>query len=204
MFQIHRGLRCLVGLLLVGLWMLSAPRPAPAQHLATSNEVTPAQVFNPRINYEWVSDSAGVFSGEVRAWINQKLTQLERDTSVEVALVTVDAVSSPTPKDFATELFAHWKIGKRSSDNGLLILMVMQSHRVEIETGYGLEGVLSDGWLKQMQGSEMVPKFKEGDFESGLEAGVDAIITRLTEQEDALALDAGDGSIELIDLTWLC
>lgn len=188
------GMYRLAGALLACLWMLGMSQLAWAQKSATTGAVSPAQVVNPRTNHEWVSDGAGIFSSAVRARINQKLTRLERETGVEVALVTVNAVSSATPKDFATELFNRWKIGKRSSNNGLLILMVMQSRRLEMETGYGLEGALSDGWLKRMQTSRMVPRFKDGKYEAGLEDGVDAIISRLHQKPDELALSEGTGS----------
>lgn len=150
------------------------------------------QVPNPRLQNAWVSDTVGLLSPERERAINQKLTRLEQNTKVEIALVLVESVDAGAPKDFATELFNHWQIGKARSSNGLLILMVTGEKRLEMETGYGLESLLSDGWLKRMQVEKMVPAFKQGDYARGLEDGVDALIQRINEQPEMLALiDSG-------------
>lgn len=89
------------------------------------------------------------------------------------------------PKDFATALFNHWGIGKAEANNGLLVLLVMDQRRLEMETGYGLEPLLPDGWLGTMQSQSMVPLFKQGKFGEGLLAGVAAVAHRLNQDPAA-------------------
>ena len=101
-------------------------------------------VPNPRSSGSWVSDTAGVFSPAAVARIDARLDALERDLGVEIAVATVNGIDT-TPKEFATGLFAHWGIGKARADNGLLVLLVMDQRRLEMETGYGLEPILPDG-----------------------------------------------------------
>jgi uncharacterized protein len=98
-------------------------------------------------------------------------------------VVTVSDIDS-TPKDFANRLFAHWGIGKARADNGLLVLLVVDQRRLEMETGYGLEPILPDGWLGNMQAEVMVPAFRSGDFPAGLEAGLVRIDQRLRQRPE--------------------
>jgi uncharacterized protein len=136
-----------------------------------------SEVPNPRHNNEWVSDPVNMIPAETEARMNATISRLNRELGVEIAVVTVDDVS--TPKEFATSLFNHWGIGNASTDNGLLILMVRDKRHLTIETGYGLEAILPDSWLGTMQLTDMVPSFKRGDFGDGLEIGLTAIDERL-------------------------
>lgn len=177
-------------------WMICACVFFSAQSLfAMSVEDVP----NPRRSNAWVSDTIGVFSPEGRQSINAKLTRLNKSTGVEVALVTVEEVDTATPKEFATELFNYWGIGQRSSQNGLLILLVRGERRLEMETGYGMEAVLSDGWLKRMQGEKMVPLFKQDNYAQGLVAGVDAVNQRVHQKSSLLALSASGAPTDVDD-----
>ncbi|TXD39798.1 TPM domain-containing protein [Lujinxingia vulgaris] len=149
---------------------------------ALASAMSPEEVPNPQERREWVADEANLLDAFHRESINRALTQLEADTGIEIAVVTVESVDSPTPKDFTTELFNHWGVGKAEENNGLLIVLVSEERRLEMETGYGLEGVLTDGWLKVMQERDMVPRFREGNFAAGLTAGVFALDRRLRSE----------------------
>jgi uncharacterized protein len=135
-------------------------------------------VSNPRTVNAWVSDGEEMIPAEAEQRINDRLGALERDLGVEVAVVTVSGIDT-TPKEFATALFNHWRIGKGRADNGLLVLLVRDQRRLEMETGYGLEPLLPDGWLGGMQNEVMVPLFKAGDYAGGLEAGLVRIDERV-------------------------
>ncbi|RAL23669.1 hypothetical protein DL240_05785 [Lujinxingia litoralis] len=138
------------------------------------------KVPNPRHTNAWVTDQANILSPTQEEELNTMLGELEAQTSVEIALVTLDTIDAGTPKDFATSLFNHWGVGKKGADNGLLVLLVMSERRLEMETGYGLEAVLSDGWLAATQANHMVPHFKKGNFGTGLTRGLAAINTRVS------------------------
>ncbi len=152
------------------------------------------EVPNPRHDDGWVSDVAEVIPNQIEDRINQKLDRLEADLGHEVAVVTVDRVDAPTPKDFATRLFNHWGIGKADRDNGLLVLLVQGERRLEMETGYGTEEVLTDGWLKRMQTDKMVPQFKQGRFGRGIEAGIDSSIAKLRGEPSGVGTSASGGT----------
>ena len=68
---------------------------------------------------------------------------------------------SATPKDFTTELFNYWEIGKAESDNGILFLVSTSDRRVEIETGYGIEPILPDAKVGNIIDTKITPRFKQ-------------------------------------------
>jgi hypothetical protein len=82
------------------------------------------RVPNPRATYGgWVTDMAGVLSPEQKAQLNRLIDQLERDTGAEIAVVILRRTQGATPKEYATELFNRWGVGKREADNGVLLLV---------------------------------------------------------------------------------
>jgi uncharacterized protein len=157
--------------------------------IGTALALTVAEVPNPRSTGDWVSDDAEVMDEATEQRLDTRIDALHGDLGVEIAVVTVQDVPG-TPKDFATELFEHWGIGSAQADNGLLVLLVLGERRIEMETGYGLEPVLPDGWLGTMQVGSMVPHFKNGAYGAGLEAGVVAVDERLRGDPD----QAGEGT----------
>jgi uncharacterized membrane protein YgcG len=132
-------------------------------------------VPNPKTaNNSWVSDPDNFLKGETVQVLNGKINAIEELNGTEVAVVVLKSIGSGDPADFASELFNYWGVGKKSSNAGLLILMVMDKRRVEFRTGYGLEETLTDGLCVQIQQKYMVPEFKKGDYDRGMIAGLDA------------------------------
>ncbi|MBC7978420.1 MAG: TPM domain-containing protein, partial [Myxococcales bacterium] len=136
-----------------------------------------ADVQSPRPN-GWVTDQAHVLDPASTRRLDELADRLHADRGIELAVVTVDSVPG-TPKQFATALFNHWGIGSAQTHNGLLVLLVMGSRRLEIETGRGMEAALTSAWLAEMQAQAMVPRFKQRDFPGGLVAGLEAIDAQL-------------------------
>ena len=73
-------------------------------------------------------------------------------------------------------------IGKKSTDNGLLLLWSTGDRRVRVEVGYGLEGVLPDGKVGAILDAYVMPKFRSGEFDEGLLAGVDALLSAARDE----------------------
>lgn len=139
------------------------------------------EVPNPRHDDVWVSDMQDVLSADDEAAVNALSEALHRDLTVEVTTVTIDDCEG-SPKAFATKLFNHWGIGDAQANNGLLVLLVMDQRRLEMETGDGLQNVLTDSSLKAIQSDVMVPNFKRGDFGAGLRAGLEYVDKELRRQ----------------------
>lgn len=151
-------------------------------HVALARTFAVSEVQDPQADHRgWVTDHADILPADVEIRLEALLDAVHQDLGAEVVVVTVGDVDAPTPKDFATQLFNTWGIGDATANNGLLVLMVMDQRRIEMETGYGLETVLTDGWLGRVRTDQMVPSFKTGDFAGGIEAGMVAIDGRLRE-----------------------
>ena len=141
-----------------------------------------AAVPNPRIANGWVADPANVIAAR-HTDINRLLTDLEQRTSVEVAVVVLPTIGQLVPKDFAVALFQHWGIGKAGKDNGLLVLHILDQRRIEIETGYGLEGVLPDVKCFWITEEVAVPFFKQSSFADGHNEVVRALIRGIDQPD---------------------
>ena len=167
----------------------------PTLSLAVSVE----QVPNPRqANGGWVSDVANILSPDTEASLNQQISELEAKNGSEIAVVTVpDTAPSATPKQFATTLFNYWGIGKAAHNNGVLLLISQGDRRVEIETGYGIGEHLSDAQVGQIIDQQIIPRLKQGDFDGGTLAGIQAVTQELAPVTYS-ATSANPASLSLI------
>ena len=130
-------------------------------------QYTLQDVPNVRLNdaRQYVSDPSHILSGSARDTINAVLARLEESTGIETAVVMLPSIGEEDIFNFAHELFRQWGIGKQKSNNGLLILFVMDQRKVRFTVGYG---------LKRIQMQRMVPRFKAGDWDGGMVDGVRA------------------------------
>ena len=148
------------------------------------------QIPNPASQDAWLTDQAGVLSAEESRRISAMAESMYQDMGVDVVLVTVPQVDGGTPKELATALFNAWRPGDPQANNGLLILFSLGDRRLEMETGYGLESLLPDGWMGTMQQQYMVPAFKEGKYGEGLVRGIQHVDARLRLNPEAARLGA--------------
>ncbi|WP_414543471.1 TPM domain-containing protein [Nostoc sp. CCY0012] len=155
----------------------------------SSLALTVKEVPNPRQRSgDWVTDMAGILSDEAEAQINQMIADLEAKNGTEMAVVTVPQTApAASPKEFATELFNYWGIGKKGQDNGVLFLISVGDRRVEIETGYGVEAILPDAKVGNIIDTQIIPRFKQGDFAGGTLAGTKALVVVLTADPDQIS-----------------
>ena len=122
----------------------------------------------------YVSDPTNILAPAAIDTINAILGRLEKSTGIETAVVMLPSIGENDIFDFSTSLFRKWGIGKKKSDNGLLILFVMDQHKVRFATGYGIEGTMTDAMSKRIQTQYMVPAFKQSDWNKGMVDGVRA------------------------------
>ncbi len=115
------------------------------------------------------------------------LIQIVQDLSkAQIDVVALQSIGDAVPKNFATELFNYWHIGDAETDNGLLILLVMDQRRVEFETGYGTEQILPDAKCYEIQQEYMVPEFKAGNYGKGVVNGVRAVTDIFLDKTDLI------------------
>lgn len=134
---------------------------------------TVQQVPDPkRSGTGYVSDPGKYLKSEEVAALNALIAEMEDSTTAQVAVVVLPSIGEESPKEFATALFNTWKIGQAGTDNGLLVLVVMDQRRTEFETGYGLEGVLPDVICYRIGMQELVPFFQQEKYGEGLLAAL--------------------------------
>jgi uncharacterized protein len=127
-----------------------------------------------------IVDQANVIPAETRGTIEPKLSDLESKSGIQLVVATVSSLDGQEIEPYANELFRTWKLGEKTKNNGVLLLVAPNEHRVRIEVGYGLEGTLTDALTKVIITNAVAPRFKTGDFSGGISRGVDDIITVLT------------------------
>lgn len=146
-------------------------------HVIAQSPYTVETVPNTKlINNSYVSNPDGLLSDGAVSQINVILDSLEKKTTAQVAVVILNSIGEADIFEFAQSLFVKWGIGKSGNDNGLLILYVQDLRTVRFHTGYGLEGILPDATCKRIQMQKMVPRFKEGDTDGGMIAGIEEVV----------------------------
>jgi uncharacterized protein len=132
----------------------------------------------------YVSDFAGVLSPSTKLNLEDLCTQVDRQAHAQIAVVTIKTLDNDQPIDeFAVALEEKWKVGKKGTDRGILMLVVMNPRKYRIEVGYGLEGILNDAKVGDI-GRMMVPSLSQGDYNTGITLGVQQIAR-------VIAADAG-------------
>lgn len=129
----------------------------------------------------FVNDFARIIQRDHRIEIEDVAKALQENQGVEIAVVTIDTAEPLTPKQYATQLFNEWGIGG-PEDSGLLILLAMEEREIQVEVGYGLEGVLPDGKVGAILDQAVIPYFARGDYGRGLLEGSRAFMAELTDE----------------------
>lgn len=141
-----------------------------------------------------VVDEAGILPPEVEARLTAQLAELEATTQRQLVVATVADLGGYDISDYGYQLGRAWGIGDKERNDGALLLVAPNDRRVRIEVGYGLEGYLTDALSALIIQNEIIPRFRQGDFPGGIEAGADAIIAQLQlDPEEAAAIAAQAG-----------
>jgi len=125
----------------------------------------------------YFNDYAGVVSASTVAQLNQTLENFERQTSDQIVVAIFPKMQSDSSiDDYTVRVARSWQVGQKGKNNGAVLFVFVQDHKMFLEVGYGLEGVLPDALCKRIIDEEIRPRFRAGDFDGGLTAGVQAIL----------------------------
>ncbi len=128
----------------------------------------------------FVNDYAGILQPNEINELENKLSNFEKNTTDEIAVVTIPSLDGDTIENVAQNIFTKWGIGKKDKNNGVLILIALAERKTRIHTGYGVEGSLTDLTSSYIQSDVMTPAFRNGDYFSGINGAVDKIIESLS------------------------
>jgi uncharacterized protein len=123
-----------------------------------------------------VVDQTGTLSADDIAGLTQTLKGLELRKGSQIAVLIVPTTDPETIEQYSIRVAEAWKIGRKKVDDGALLVIAKNDHKLRIEVGYGLEGALTDVTSQRIIDEIITPKFKNGDFAGGISAGVDRII----------------------------
>ncbi|MEO8723139.1 MAG: TPM domain-containing protein [Sphingobium sp.] len=141
-----------------------------------------AQTFPPLSGR--VVDGANLLSPVQEQEITARLATLEQQSGRQVVVVTIPDLQGYDIADYGYRLGRAWGIGSKAKNDGALLIVAPKEHKVRIEVGYGLEGVLTDALSSQIVRNSIVPKFKANDYPGGITAGVTNVATLLTLPPD--------------------
>ena len=180
----RNGLFCLLTLLLCSVSVTEAKvykvEDVPMVHLADRTR--------------YVSNPDGILSSASVATVDSLLYALEESTGIQVLVAVLGEIDGSDCFDFAHRLGKENGVGRKESDNGLVVLLSTGERCVQFATGYGLEGVMPDAICKRIQQQYMVEYFAAGDWDTGMVEGMRAVCGVLDGSMEPPADD--DGEIE--------
>jgi uncharacterized protein len=124
-----------------------------------------------------VTDLTGTLSGGAVTRIEAKLADLEAKKGSQIAVLIVPTTQPEEIEQFGIRVEDTWKLGRKGVDDGAYLIVAKNDRRVRIEVGYGLEGALPDAVANRIIAETITPHFKLGDYDGGVEAGVDQMIS---------------------------
>jgi uncharacterized protein len=123
-----------------------------------------------------VTDLTRTLTPDQRATLESRLAALEARKGAQIAVLIVPTTQPETIEQYARRVLDEWKLGRKGVDDGALLLVAKDDRALRIETQYGLEGVLPDAIAKRIIEEDIVPRFRQGDFAGGIDAGVARMI----------------------------
>lgn len=123
-----------------------------------------------------VTDLTQTLSAEQRSVLEQKLAAFEAQKGSQIAVLIVPTTQPEEIEQYSIRVVDAWKLGRTKVDDGALLIVAKDDHRMRIEVGRGLEGALPDAMAKRIIAETITPNFRKGDFAGGIDAGVDQMI----------------------------
>jgi uncharacterized protein len=135
-----------------------------------------AQVAVPPLTAR-VTDLTGTLSGGAVNRIEKQLADFESKKGSQIAVLIVPTTEPEDIEQYGIRVAEQWKLGRKGVDDGAILIVAKNDRRVRIEVGHGLEGALPDAIANRIIDETVAPHFKVGDFDGGVEAGVNRIIS---------------------------
>jgi uncharacterized protein len=123
-----------------------------------------------------VVDRAGILPAADEARIVAKAEALDRATGHQFVVVTVPSLGGRAIEDYSLALGNRWGVGRKSVDDGVLLVVAPTERKVRIEVGKGLEATLTNAEAQRIIDTKILPAFRSGDFVRGINGGVDGVI----------------------------
>jgi len=160
-----------------------------------ATRATAGEVIPPRPE-AYFNDYSHVVSPATAIELNRHLEQFERDTSSQILVAVYPKMQSDSSiEDYTVRVAQSWGVGQKNQNNGAVLFVFVQDHKMHLQVGYGLEGALPDALAKRIIESEIKPYLRNDDFDSGLRAGVTAILQATKGEYKGTGHTAADRSL---------
>jgi len=157
--------------LLLGLGVI-APPSSPAQSPASDAQgLQPIPKLAAR-----VTDLTGTLTAEQQTALEQKLAAFQSAKGSQLAVLIVPTTEPEQIEQYSIRVVEQWKLGRQKVDDGALLIIAKNDHRVRIEVGYGLEGVLTDALCNRIIAETIRPAFRQGNYYGGIDAGLEQMM----------------------------
>lgn len=123
-----------------------------------------------------VTDLAAVLSAEDKLLLAQMLANFERETTHQIAVLTVSTLSGESIEVFSLREANVWALGRKGINNGILVVLAPTERQVRIELGRGFEPYISNAQADEIVQTQMLPAFREKEYSKGLERGVEQLM----------------------------
>src|SRR5262245_571903 len=122
-----------------------------------------------------VNDLAKILTAEKTQQLEERLRQFERETSHQIAVLTIPSLEGDPIEDFGIRVAEAWQIGQKGTANGVILIVAQKERKIRIEVGRGFEGILPDIIASRIIREVIAPYVREGDYAGAIEAGIDSI-----------------------------
>jgi len=138
---------------------------------ASAQDLQPVPALEAR-----VTDRTGTLTAGQQAELEQKLAAFEQRKGAQVALLIVSTTQPEAIEQYSIRVVDAWKLGRKQTDDGVLLLVALQDRALRLEVGYGLEGVLPDAIASRIINDTIKPLFRQGDIYGGVAAGLQKVM----------------------------
>ena len=138
---------------------------------AAAQDVQPVPKLGAR-----VTDLTGTLTAGQQTALEQKLSAFESAKGAQLAVLIVPTTQPETIEEYSIRVVDAWKLGRKGVDDGALLIVAKDDHKVRIEVGRGLEGVLTDALSNRILDETVKPAFRQGSFYGGIDAGLDQMM----------------------------
>src|SRR5690349_21707433 len=156
-----------------------------------------------------VVDGAHLLDAATTSSITTKLAALEQKNGTQLVVVTLPSLQGYEIEDYGYQLGRSWGIGQQGKNNGALLIVAPNEHRVRIEVGYGLEATLTDAVSRLIIENAILPRFRVNDYAGGISRGVDDLIQVLSGDSEDFKRRAAEqanppaGTADYAQLIWI-
>jgi len=131
--------------------------------------------INVPVSYGYVNDYAKVMSANERTALEKELSSFAQKNGKDIYVLVVPGLQGKTAREYITQTFEEWRVGKSSLDEGVLVLIAPYDRVVIVETGYLLKNVVPEETIKGIIDQKILPEFQKSNYDGGIKNGVGAL-----------------------------